>query len=413
MDTNKPEHKGWEVKQMRCGAVTGEIQATEPVEVYVATFYPAQSLTASVELKPADADPEREVHYLKRKLAYRDTEIEELKRQIAVYRERANQTTPDKQTTDAEIQRAIELLAERRSLVYDALDKQIPDADRDYLWRNIKSFDLAILALQQMAKPADAEVQAAIEWLESDFDYQSGCDCPICLPGHKHVQTILAALRHQGQIPEISNCRFLAERGDYWAWEDPAEANNIDSMVDSSYVMIKAGTLRPMYRALQQMQKPSDAEVQAEENRLSEIGKYRFYYCESSGEYLLGMRLDNFYYARWLVNAWTWCMSKYLPWGETVNGFTFDSEPVEIGADEFFNGWSNSMRAQLATVSEDVQAAIDDLQSSYDCDARLDRDYLETPVLLKSAAVVLAAIQQDTRGNGINVPSAMDGGIKP
>ena len=68
---------------------------------------------------------------------------------------------------------------------------------------------------------------------------------------------------------------------------------------------------------------------------------YRFFYCESEDSYLLGYRVDNFYYAKWdkSANCFCWCMSRYLPWGETKNGYTYPSEPVEIGPSEWFDGF--------------------------------------------------------------------------
>jgi len=55
----------------------------------------------------------------------------------------------------------------------------------------------------------------------------------------------------------------------------------------------------------------------AQADKADEIGKYRFYYCESEDEYLIGARLDTFYYARWDGSSFTWSMSRYLPWGNT------------------------------------------------------------------------------------------------
>lgn len=75
---------------------------------------------------------------------------------------------------------------------------------------------------------------------------------------------------------------------------------------------------------------------------------YRFYYCESEDEYLLGHRFGNMYYAHWRNGSFCWDMSRYLPWGETVDGHergcawglhTFPSEPKEIGAYEWFQGF--------------------------------------------------------------------------
>lgn len=42
---------------------------------------------------------------------------------------------------------------------------------------------------------------------------------------------------------------------------------------------------------------------------------YRFYYCDSEDSYLLGKRVDNFYYAHWhKKHGFVFDMSKVLPW---------------------------------------------------------------------------------------------------
>lgn len=74
----------------------------------------------------------------------------------------------------------------------------------------------------------------------------------------------------------------------------------------------------------------------------------KFYYCESEDDYFLGQRVDNFYYARFDINAkqFTWCMSRYLPWGEHVinemtlwKEHTYPSEPKEISFHEWLMGF--------------------------------------------------------------------------
>ena len=95
-----------------------------------------------------------------------------------------------------------------------------------------------------------------------------------------------------------------------------------------------------------------DAE-QAE--KADEIGKYRFYYCESEDEYLIGARLDTFYYARWDGSGFTWSMSRYLPWGQHVvapetawKEYTYPSEPKEIGISEWFKGFLGKLTREAA-----------------------------------------------------------------
>ena len=88
---------------------------------------------------------------------------------------------------------------------------------------------------------------------------------------------------------------------------------------------------------------------------------YKFYYCESENSYLLGRRLDTMYYAHWHERlGFVWDLSRYLPWGETVDGreqgcawgvHTYPSEPKEIGSAEWFAGF-------LAQRTESQQSCI-------------------------------------------------------
>lgn len=93
----------------------------------------------------------------------------------------------------------------------------------------------------------------------------------------------------------------------------------------------------------------------AQADKADEIGKYRFYYCESKDEYLIGARLDTFYYARWDGSRFTWSMSRYLPWGKHVvapetawKEYTYPSEPKEIGVSEWFKGFLGKLTREAA-----------------------------------------------------------------
>lgn len=93
----------------------------------------------------------------------------------------------------------------------------------------------------------------------------------------------------------------------------------------------------------------------AQADKADEIGKYRFYYCESEDEYLIGARLDTFYYARWDGSSFTWSMSRYLPWGKHVvapetawKEYTYPSEPKEIGMSEWFKGFLGKLTREAA-----------------------------------------------------------------
>ena len=62
------------------------------------------------------------------------------------------------------------------------------------------------------------------------------------------------------------------------------------------------------------------------DNMKNEEDILKFYYCESEDDYYLGQRVEDMYYARYGAGAFTWFMSRYLPWNE--NGYP--SEPKEI-----------------------------------------------------------------------------------
>ena len=99
----------------------------------------------------------------------------------------------------------------------------------------------------------------------------------------------------------------------------------------------------------------------AQADKADEIGKYRFYYCESKDEYLIGARLDTFYYARWDGSSFTWSMSRYLPWGKHVvapetawKEYTYPSEPKEIGMSEWFKGFLGKLTREAAEAALDA-----------------------------------------------------------
>lgn len=105
----------------------------------------------------------------------------------------------------------------------------------------------------------------------------------------------------------------------------------------------------------------------AQADKADEIGKYRFYYCESEDEYLIGARLDTFYYARWDGSSFTWSMSRYLPWGKHVvapetawKEYTYPSEPKEIGMSEWFKGFLGKLTREAA------EAALKEREAEHD-----------------------------------------------
>ena len=72
----------------------------------------------------------------------------------------------------------------------------------------------------------------------------------------------------------------------------------------------------------------------------------KFYYCESLDQYLIGKRVDNFYYAEITPTGdFAYSMSRYLPWDQRVKDpntawktYTFPSEPVELHFTDWLRG---------------------------------------------------------------------------
>lgn len=64
----------------------------------------------------------------------------------------------------------------------------------------------------------------------------------------------------------------------------------------------------------------------------------KFYYQEDTGKYLVGLRSDTMYYAEPTLTGWSLCSSRYLPWGETIDGCTYPQEPKEVEFQEWMHG---------------------------------------------------------------------------
>jgi hypothetical protein len=64
----------------------------------------------------------------------------------------------------------------------------------------------------------------------------------------------------------------------------------------------------------------------------------RFYHQEDTGKYLVGLRSDTMYYAEPTLTGWSLCSSRYLPWGKTVEGYTYPQEPKEVEFREWMYG---------------------------------------------------------------------------
>ena len=78
-----------------------------------------------------------------------------------------------------------------------------------------------------------------------------------------------------------------------------------------------------------------ECEIEVVKEKCLEEEELKFYYCESKDEYLIGRRVDNFYYARWSGKSFEFFMSRYLPWGEG----NYPSEPIEISFTEWLIGF--------------------------------------------------------------------------
>lgn len=97
----------------------------------------------------------------------------------------------------------------------------------------------------------------------------------------------------------------------------------------------------------------------------------KFYYCDSEDRYLIGLRIDNFYYAHYIDGRWVFDMSRYLPWGKHVvddttawKEYTYPSEPREINFSEWINGFINK---ECGGTPEECQAAVDKQKEKKPC----------------------------------------------
>lgn len=102
----------------------------------------------------------------------------------------------------------------------------------------------------------------------------------------------------------------------------------------------------------------SDATFQGafQEDQSDDESILRFYYCESLDSYMIGKRVDNFFYAQWTegYQAFVFRWSRYLEWGKTdINGYTFPSEPREIEFNEWIKGF---MQQRVRKAFEDQRA---------------------------------------------------------
>lgn len=136
---------------------------------------------------------------------------------------------------------------------------------------------------------------------------------------------------------------------------DEKEKKLLKNLTPVYEVAIKALKEIQQYRAIGTVEELQKAEK--EEDIL------KFYYCDSEDSYLVGIRIDNFYYAHWDGKRFVFNMSRYLPWGEHVvddtaawKEYTYPSEPREISFSEWLNGF---IKKECGGTPEECRVAVE------------------------------------------------------
>lgn len=129
----------------------------------------------------------------------------------------------------------------------------------------------------------------------------------------------------------------------------------MDEMHDAAQIAIKALEEIQQYRAIGTVEELQKAEK--EEDIL------KFYYCDSEDNYLVGLRIGNFYYAHYIDGRWVFDMSRHLPWGKHVvddtaawKEYTYPSEPREINFSEWINGF---IKKECGGTPEECRVAVE------------------------------------------------------
>lgn len=93
----------------------------------------------------------------------------------------------------------------------------------------------------------------------------------------------------------------------------------------------------------------------------------KFYYIESEDKYVVGQRVDNFYYAEIGKTGISYRMSRYLPWGQHViapetawKEYTYPSEPKEIPFFEWLQGY---IKKECGATVEECREAVERMKS--------------------------------------------------
>ena len=134
--------------------------------------------------------------------------------------------------------------------------------------------------------------------------------------------------------------RLTKRNGKYIEYSD----ENYNDSVDN---------LTMLDKCLHKLAEYEDAEEQG--LLLKEEDVLKFYYCESEDKYLVGKRVDNFYYAEIGATGLCFTMSRYLPWGKHVVNLdtswkehTYPSEPVEMPFFEWLQGYITQLKTKEA-----------------------------------------------------------------
>lgn len=112
---------------------------------------------------------------------------------------------------------------------------------------------------------------------------------------------------------------------------------------DSEY----SGICNSLVDALNELSKYKEIGTVEEVSKMEkEEDILKFYYCKSEDSYLVGIRVDNFYYAHWDGERFVFDMSRYLPWGKHIidettawKEHTYPSEPKEIDFTTWLKGF--------------------------------------------------------------------------
>lgn len=158
------------------------------------------------------------------------------------------------------------------------------------------------------------------------------------------------------------------------------KVEDLNSAYDTA---IKALEEIQQYRAIGTIEELQKAEK--EENIL------KFYYCDSEDSYLVGLRIENCYYAHYIDGIWVFDMSRYLPWGKHVvddttawKEYTYPSEPREISFSEWLNGF---IKKECGGTPEECRAAMKKQNVNEELESHDEKHSLECCISLMQEIV--------------------------